>query len=277
MSIRLAPGTFFGQTRGKLEVAGLTFAESVYEAAPELDLPLHSHEDAFLYFVIEGVSEEIHRKGTRTNGPSTLAYHPAGEPHANRWLGGTGGRIMHIDISNRRAEAICEYAAIGGGPAASPGGAAPWLAERLYREYCRPDGPSTLALEGLALEILAEMFRGGSSPPAERTPPRWLLRARELLRDRLGEETPLGRIAAEVDAHPVHLARAFRQHYGCTPGEYLRKARVEFACGKLAGSDVPLVEIALAAGFADQSHFTKTFRREMRMTPGEFRRHFRAR
>ena len=37
-----------------------------------------------------------------------------------------------------------------------------------------------------------------------------------------------------------------------------------------------MVQVVLAAGFADQSHFTKTFRRRMRMTPGEFRRHSRA-
>ena len=46
---------------------------------------------------------------------------------------------------------------------------------------------------------------------------------------------------------------------------------------ELASSDTPLVEIALAAGFADQSHFTRTFRDRMRMTPGEFRRHLRPR
>ena len=51
---------------------------------------------------------------------------------------------------------------------------------------------------------------------------------------------------------------------------------VDFACRQLATSDIPMVQVALSAGFPDQSHFTKTFRRQMRVTPGEFRRHFRA-
>jgi len=57
----------------------------------------------------------------------------------------------------------------------------------------------------------------------------------------------------------------------------VRKLRVDAACRQLTTSDKPLSEIALSAGFADQSHFTKTFRRLTRTTPGEFRRSFRAR
>jgi AraC family transcriptional regulator len=75
----------------------------------------------------------------------------------------------------------------------------------------------------------------------------------------------------------VHLARAFRRHYGCTPGDYVRKLRVESACRRLATSDAPLIEVALSAGFSDQSHFRRAFRRQVRMMPGEFRRNFRSR
>ena len=85
MATKLAPGQFYGQTRRSLEVAGLTFAESVYTA--NLDIPLHAHDNAFLYFVIEGEYEETCGRETRSGGPSALVFHPAGEPHANRWQG----------------------------------------------------------------------------------------------------------------------------------------------------------------------------------------------
>jgi AraC family transcriptional regulator len=111
----------------------------------------------------------------------------------------------------------------------------------------------------------------------ERTPPRWLLRARDLLHARFTQNLSLDEIASEAGVHPVHLARVFRRHFECTPGDYLRKLRVESACRQLTSSDMPLSEIALSAGFADQSHFTKNFRRLMQMTPGEFRRNFRSR
>jgi AraC family transcriptional regulator len=275
MLARLSAGTFYGQTQKRCEVAGFTFVESVYTPESQLHLPLHTHENAFFYLVIEGVCEETYERRTRTVCPSTLVFHPAGEPHGNRWRD-AGGRAFHIDISQARAMAIREYAPIQSSPAEFRSGVAPWLAGLLYREYQRLENVSLLAMEGLALEILAESSRY-RVPSTERTPPRWLLQARDLLHTRYTENLSLGEIAVEVGVHPVHFARVFRCHFGCTPGDYLRKLRVESACRQLSSCDMPLIEIALSAGFADQSHFTKSFRRLMRMTPGEFRRHFRSR
>jgi AraC family transcriptional regulator len=275
MAIKLAPGHFFGQTQRRIEVSGLTFAESVYESGSELYIPLHAHAHAFFHFLIDGVCEETYGRTVRTGSPSTLAYHPAGEPHSNRWRS-PGGRVFHIDISETRAEAIREHAPRLDSPMEVPGGVGPWLAKRLYQEYRNLDEVSPLTMEGLALEIMAEASRHGVLA-LDRRPPRWLLQARELLHDRFSENLTLDEVARAVAIHPVHLSRVFRKQYGCTLGDYIRRLRVEFACRKLATSDTPLVEIAILSGFSDQSHFTKTFRRQMRMTPGEFRRNLRSR
>jgi AraC family transcriptional regulator len=266
MATKLAAGKFYGQTLRSLEVTGFTFAESVY--SPNFEIPTHAHVNAFLYYVIEGEYEESCGRETRSGGPSALVFHPAGEPHANRWLD-AGGRVLHIEISRDRAAAISEY----GTCLDRPGGVVPWLAERLLKEYRRPDGASTLAMEGLVLEILAELARH-PFPVAECKSPPWLRQARELIHDRFAEKLSLSEIAAAVDVHPVHLARVFRRQHGCTPAEYLRRLRIEFTCQQLASSDMPMVQVALSAGFPDQSHFTKAFRRQMQITPGEFRRHF---
>jgi AraC family transcriptional regulator len=270
MTTKLAPGTFFGQTRRYLEVSGLTIAESTYEEG--FDAPVHYHANAFFYLVIEGVCEESCGGETRSCGPSTLVFHPAGHPHSNRWRGAVG-RVLHIDISGARAESLRACVPALDNPLEFRGGVAPWLAGRLYREYLRTDGASPLSVEGLTLEILAEVARDGSSV-GKHTAPRWLHRARDLLQDRFAGDIALSEVATEVGIHPVHLARAFRRHYGCSPGDYVRRLRVEFACQQLASSDTPLAEIALSAGFSDQSHLTKAFRLRMRMTPGEFRKHF---
>jgi AraC family transcriptional regulator len=100
-------------------------------------------------------------------------------------------------------------------------------------------------------------------------------RSGDLLHARFAESLSLDQIASAVGIHADHLTHAFRRQYGCTVGDYLRQLRIEFACRQMTTSDMPLVEIALAAGFADQSHFTKTFKRLMGMTPGDFQRNHR--
>jgi AraC family transcriptional regulator len=70
----------------------------------------------------------------------------------------------------------------------------------------------------------------------------------------------------------MHLARLFRQRFGYSMGEFVRRQRIAWACGQLARSDAPIAAIALTAGFADQAHFTRTFRRVTGCTPSWYRR-----
>jgi AraC-like DNA-binding protein len=125
-----------------------------------------------------------------------------------------------------------------------------------------------LALEGLALEILAEVARLPVLA-TEPTPPRWLRAVRDLLHDCFSENLSLATLASVVDIHPAHLARAFRRYYGCTVGDYLRKQRIDFACREILRNR-PFAEVALAAGFFDQSHFAKVFKRIVGMSPSAF-------
>jgi AraC family transcriptional regulator len=78
-------------------------------------------------------------------------------------------------------------------------------------------------------------------------------------------------IGRAAHAHPVHVAQTFRRFHECTIGEYLRRLRVDFACKELVGSEKAMSEIALAAGFSDQSHFNRSFKREVGMSPSQYR------
>lgn len=72
--------------------------------------------------------------------------------------------------------------------------------------------------------------------------------------------------------HPVYLASEFRRRFVLTVGEYVRRLRIDYACGEIsARENVSLAEIALATGFSSQSHFSKTFKRVTGMTPLEYR------
>jgi len=81
----------------------------------------------------------------------------------------------------------------------------------------------------------------------------------------------LGELAEIVGVHPTYLGRAFRAHYGLSVGEYGRRLRLAWAAAELARGEKPLAEIATSAGFADQSHFTRVFRRHIGTTPARYR------
>jgi AraC family transcriptional regulator len=145
------------------------------------------------------------------------------------------------------------------------------VALRIHREFQLMDEASPLALEGLFLELLAEAWRC-RTPPGGRRRPRWTERVRELLHAHFAEHLSLTSLAESVGVHPVYLASEFRRHYGRSIGAYVRRLRVDYACRQLVGTDATLAEIALAAGFADQSHFSRTFKSHVGMTPLAYRR-----
>lgn len=131
------------------------------------------------------------------------------------------------------------------------------------------DSASPLVMEGLALELLGHTVR--SQIRFRKLPPHSLKLAYELIHDRFTESLTIGEIALIVGLHPVYLVRAFRKHYRTTIGEYQRKLRIEFACRQISATNLSLADIAVAAGFYDQSHFYRTFKRIVGMTPTEYR------
>ena len=135
----------------------------------------------------------------------------------------------------------------------------PELFLRLYKQFAGMD-------EGVFPKRLSITL-----PQEVSSAPHWLQQARKILHAQFAEQPKLSRLAAGVGVHPVHLAREFRKHYGSTVGEYLRRLRTEYACHQLVWSDDPLSKIAAAAGFSDQSHFSRTFKRLSGRTPGQFR------
>lgn len=96
-------------------------------------------------------------------------------------------------------------------------------------------------------------------------------RAMEML-DGSGSALSLADVARECRISLAHFSRAFRATTGVTPHGWLQRQRVERSKAMLLNSYAPLAEIAIVAGFADQSHFTKAFANVVGSTPGAWRR-----
>ena len=94
-------------------------------------------------------------------------------------------------------------------------------------------------------------------------------RMRDYMQAAFGENVTLHRLASVVNLSPWHAARVFRQEYNLPPHAYLEGIRVQQA-RVLVRQGMPLANVALATGFADQSHFTRRFKRHLGITPGQY-------
>jgi AraC-like DNA-binding protein len=102
-------------------------------------------------------------------------------------------------------------------------------------------------------------------------PPRVLRRIREYINDKIDQRISVALLAGLANLSVCYFVRAFKQSVGITPHDYLIRQRVERTKQLLSGTDMPLSEIALAAGFADQSHFARRFRQHVGMSPRDYR------
>jgi AraC family transcriptional regulator len=82
----------------------------------------------------------------------------------------------------------------------------------------------------------------------------------------------VARLAAAARVHPDHLSRAFHRAFGLAVAQYVRTRRVIWAAEALETTDQPIAEVALEAGFCDQSHLTRSFRSVLGASPAAFRR-----
>ncbi len=123
------------------------------------------------------------------------------------------------------------------------------------------------ATRAAGLDLVAA---NGDNQIATSIPPAWLARLREELEQCSLATVDVGRRAKAVGAHPAHASRLFRRCFGASITEHAQAQSVRRALEPLA-STAPLSEVALAAGFYDQSHMTRVFRRVVGRTPGAHR------
>jgi AraC family transcriptional regulator len=256
------------RTLASREVAGLRLAETSYPA--RLRMLRHAHAPASFSLVLSGGYEETAGARRFDCRPATLVCRPPEESHAVAFHDAEV-RIFRVEVGGAWLERARECRVGWEGAKEFAAGSAQSLALRLYKEFRAADQFSALAVEGLALELLAEVVRTYARTPPRERPPAWLAEARDVLRERLTETFSLAGLARRVGVHPVHLAHEFRRHYGESVGEYARRLRVEEACRLVAHTRLPLCVVATRVGFYDQSHFTNAFKRGTGMTPAAYR------
>jgi AraC family transcriptional regulator len=248
---------------GRFVTSAGNIQEMVY--APGLCEERHYHSSASLIYVVAGTHWAGHTGGGDTCHAGTVRFLPAGEPHETYFPAGSW--CLEIAPTEALMRLATEERPVFLAFGELPGPRAAALGARLHEEFANPDVFSEIDVEAVTLQLLL----AGPGDPPEKAPPPWVVKIREMLCEELQARFTLAALSGSVGRHPVQVSRQFHHYFGCTIGEYLRRARVARAQSLLRRSDLQIGEIALACGFSDQSHFTTAFRRLTGVPPRRYR------
>jgi AraC family transcriptional regulator len=207
--------------------------------------------------------------------PLSVGFNPPDEEHSNL-IHDTGARFLIVEVSPTWLQRISNYSGILRRSFIFQAEQLKHIGSRLYQEAQQVDAVSQLAIEGLLFEVVAETSRLDARRKPDRHP-RWLAQVRELIHAQFADSLTITAIAQTVGIHPVHLSRVFRIHHQCTIGDYVRRLRIDLVCRELSTDSASLAEIACKAGFYDQGHLSRVFKRLTGMTPTQYRNSTRSR
>ncbi|MDR7186809.1 AraC-like DNA-binding protein [Microbacterium trichothecenolyticum] len=245
---------------------GLPSLREVYHATFDHAYPKHTHDVWTVMLIDDGaVAYSLDRTDHHAT-RNTLSLLPPGVPHDGR--SATDGKSYRKRVLYLETTWLPE-------PARGLAARAPSLTNREAREAARRVHAALrtpgdlmvaehwlLAVREFALAHLGTSTRRSRDAPLAR-------RLRALLDDRVTESFTVAAAAAELNAHPSHLVRTFSLTYGIAPYQYIVGRRVELARHLLASGHRP-ADAAALAGFHDQPHLTRHFRRVLGITPAAF-------
>jgi AraC family transcriptional regulator len=281
---RLAHGAFFGHVRERCDIGDATLSE-LQPTVPEHEIQTHTHDDAHVLLLLDGAYVSSAEDMPPVCTELAVVLNPPGTTHRDCFrdlrkdmrsdtsnpndADAVPGRFFALSLPLSRWREASDARALPDRAIRLP---LPGLVAALHlRQRLRDwDDTSALAVEA-DIERLLDAASIAIRPLRAAAAPAWLQRAHERLRDDSAHVPSLAELAAECGVHPVYFARAFRRRYGCSPGDELRRCRLERALAQLQNRRRSLVDIALACGFVDQSHFTHAFRRAFGWTPAQFR------
>lgn len=264
----LKAGTLHAAKSARHAIDGFIVHDGFYP--PSLTIKRHDHELASICVVLAGsYHESVGRKKQRMATPGTVIVHPAGEHHANRHEA-VQTRILTVEIETARLAELRDEIRLFDESWHRKDDVLAMFGTRVGRSMTHPDASSALVAESLILELLAA---AGRVQRAERHKAPWLTLVRDYLEENTSSVPSMSQLAAVAGVHPVHIARTFKDAFGCSVGTYARRLQVAQAVSLLQAGRESLSAIADQTGFADQSHMTRTVHAQTGLTPGSWRRH----
>ncbi len=258
--LKLEKATFLGASTCSFNAEGIVISETVYHK--KVFEGWHCHENHHLTFIVKGGNLEQRRRGEQDARPGAVLTYHSGEMHRNL---NTQHPSKNINLEIEEAF-LARYNTSFSIQLDDPG-LKPALI-RIWQESCLNDHCSLPAVQAAVLQVLGKP----SNARKGRSMPRWAAELRALLHDSWNDTFSLQQLADAINVHPVTISKHFPRYFSCTLGEYMRKVKVDKAISLIRQPHRSLTDIAYECGFADQSHFTRTFKSFTGMLPGEYRK-----
>jgi AraC family transcriptional regulator len=240
-----------------------------YGIRPDVRVVNHRHETEVLVLVLAGSLSDHGKNGERSAEVVTagsLRVLPAGDCR-DISIGPDGARCLVIELDSpmeRRDGIRVARRAVTRNPDITR------LAAKLQPSRESSSTAGALLADLDLTELLTRFGREQNMVRVRRTP-EWLNNVRAAIDDALAYPD-IDDLATIAGVHPLHLVRAFREHFGHSIGDRVRRARLSRAHQHVVETTESLSTIAIATGFADQSHMTREFQRAFGASPALMRR-----
>lgn len=259
----LTKGNYYGVLDTEHELSGVLFSEYDY-----LDrrTDWHYHENPYFMYVLQGDLYDVNKKRKTTCPQGSFLLHNWQEPHFNT-KESTHARGFHIEFERSWLEKNNVDVTLWEGSQLIQNPKLHHVLAKLYAEFRCGDIYSQVSCELLVTE-LCDNIEKERVYQTEKNPP-WLKSLVEIIHHNR-EPFSLKSLSQQLDIHPGHLSRAIPQYFSTTLGDYIRQVRVQQAVASLLTTQHSLTTIAYDCGFSDHSHFTRTFKTYLGMTPKVF-------
>jgi AraC family transcriptional regulator len=258
--------TFLGKTQIVKSVEGCKIELTGYTNDIAFE-QWHSHTNASISFLLSGSHREDLFGKEHVRVPGDIKFIPSGELHrCKNYVPGTrkinldipAGLLRQMDVSEDDVFSLL-----------SRNGKPKFTLIKLYHEL-NDVGSHAAASAHL---MLYELFHPAENEKkASGQIPLWVCILKDILHDEWDKTFDLHDLSSRLGVHPVTISRYFPLYFSSTLGNYLWFLKIEKALSLIKGTDRSLTDIAYICGFADQAHFTRTFKKITGFSPKEFRK-----